>query len=271
MKDYKKEIMGIVNVTDDSYFAASRAKSEKAIGERVSRLIEEGAGIIDIGGCSTRPGSSSVSMETEWEGVSLALRTVLRSGLRDAAKYSIDTFRSEIVRRSYEEFGEFIVNDISAGEDDPEMLPLVGKLGLGYIAMHKRGTPETMQSFCGYGDVVRDVVSYFEDFGRKAADAGVKDYIIDPGFGFSKTIEQNYRMLAGLGEFSALGKKVLVGISRKSMICKYLNIATEDSLPETSALHLIALSKGADILRVHDVKEAVRIVKLHGILASSGL
>lgn len=259
-------VMGIINITEDSYFSASRAKDEKTIAERAARLLEEGADILDLGACSTRPGSEPVPEETEWKNISLALRTLQKTGLAGRCRISIDTFRSSVVERAFGITGSFIVNDISAGEDDPEMLGTVGRLGLQYIAMHKRGTPADMQSRCDYDNVTSEVLGYFSRFSEKAAMHGIKDYIVDPGFGFAKTVEQNYELMGRLSEFRKTGHEILVGISRKSMITKYLGISTEEALSATSALHMFALENGADILRVHDVREAVQTVRPHQML-----
>jgi dihydropteroate synthase len=256
------DIMGIVNITDDSYFAESRCVDVHAALERVSRLLEEGADLIDIGACSTRPGSVPVGAEEEWRRLEPVLRAV--KGAFPYARLSIDTYWSSIVRKAYDLIGDFIVNDISAGEDDPEMLPAVGELGLTYVAMHKRGTPQTMQGMTHYHDVVADVRTYFDEFSAKADSCGIKEWILDPGIGFAKTIGQNYELIGRLGELKSVTAadgatpRILVGVSRKSMIYKYLNISPEESLPATQVLHLAALQNGADILRVHDVAEAVR-------------
>ena len=258
------DIMGIVNITDDSYFAQSRCAGIGQALERTGRMIDEGATIIDIGACSTRPGSVSVSMEEEWRRLENVLMP-LRQAYPDV-RLSIDTFRSEIVSRSYDRIGEFVVNDISAGEDDPLMLPLVGRLGLRYVAMHKRGTPQTMQSLTDYDDVTGSVLAYFNEFSQKAAQNGIKDWVLDPGFGFAKTIEQNYQLLNGLSRLKAIGSPILVGVSRKSMIYRLLNITPEESLPATQVLHMKALQQGADILRVHDVAETARTISLYRLL-----
>ena len=254
------DIMGIVNVTDDSYFAQSRCEGVDDAVRRVGLLMEEGATVIDIGACSTRPGSLPVGAAEEWRRLAPVLQAV-RSEYPDA-RLSIDTYWSEVVSRAYDLIGEFIVNDISAGEDDPDMLPLVGKLGLTYVAMHKRGTPENMQSLTDYNSIVEDVVLYFKQFAEKALQNEIKHWILDPGFGFAKTIDQNYEMLSRLAEFKAFDVPLLVGVSRKSMIYKLLGISPEESLPATQVLHLQALQQGADILRVHDVAEAARTVAL---------
>lgn len=263
-KDRHIDIMGIVNLTDDSYFEQSRCADVQAAVERVGRMLEEGATIIDIGACSTRPGSLPVGAEEEWRRLEPVLKAI-KEHYPDA-RISVDTYWSEVVRRVYDLIGDFIVNDISAGEDDHEMLPLVGKLGLTYIAMHKRGTPENMQSLTEYADVVADVVEYFRQFVQKASTCGLKSWILDPGFGFAKTIEQNYEMLMRLDEFKSLQVPVLVGVSRKSMIYRPLDITPEEALPATQVLHLKALQQGADIFRVHDVAEFVRTVALYRIL-----
>ena len=263
-KDRHIDIMGVVNLTDDSYFAASRCADVDQAVSRVGRLIDEGASIIDIGACSTRPGSQPVGAVEEWR----RLRPVLEAvrWTFPQARISIDTYWSEVVSRAYDLIGDFIVNDISAGEDDPQMLPLVGSLGLTYVAMHKRGTPEVMQTLTDYSDVVGDVLTYFKQFAQKALQFGINDWVLDPGFGFAKTIEQNYQLLSRLDEFKALGTPVLVGVSRKSMVYKYFNISPEESLPATQALHLRALQLGADILRVHDVAETARTISLYRLL-----
>ncbi|MBP3563560.1 MAG: dihydropteroate synthase [Bacteroidales bacterium] len=260
----KVEIMGIVNLTEDSYFPESRCGSVGAVLERVSRMLDEGADIIDIGACSTRPGSLPVGEEEEWRRLSPVLPVLVAEF--PSIRISIDTYWSSVVRRTYDLTGDFIVNDISAGEDDPMMLTTVGELGLQYVAMHKRGTPLDMQERCDYEDVVSDVAAYFESFAAKASDAGITDWILDPGFGFAKTLEQNYELLGGLGRlcrsYGGHTPRILVGVSRKSMIRNLLGISVEDSLPATQAVHMAALLNGADILRVHDVKEACQTVCL---------
>lgn len=261
MKDRHIDIMGIVNLTDDSYFEQSRCGGTDEVLARVYDMVEEGASIIDIGACSTRPGSVPVGAEEEWRRLAPVLKAV-RSEFPDL-RISIDSYWSEVVSRSYDLIGDFIVNDISAGEDDPQMLPTVGELGLTYVAMHKRGTPQTMQSLTDYNDIVGDLKAYFNGFAQKALQFEINDWILDPGFGFAKTIDQNYELLSRLGEFSSSGKPILVGVSRKSMIYKLLNITPQEALPATQVLHLKALQAGADILRVHDVAEAARTVALY--------
>lgn len=259
------EIMGIVNLTDDSYFAGSRCADVTSALLRVEKMVEEGAGIIDFGACSTRPGSLPVGADEEWRRLAHVLPEVRRAF--PDVRISIDTYWASVVEKAYDAIGDFIVNDISAGEDDPLMLPTAGRLGLEYVAMHKRGNPQTMQSMTDYGDVVSDVASYFADFAGRAAENGVNRWILDPGFGFAKTLEQNYRLLDHLEElkrsYEGHAPRILVGISRKSMIYKALDISPEQALPATQALHMAALMRGADILRVHDVKEAMETVTLY--------
>ncbi len=263
-KDRHIDIMGIVNLTDDSYFAPSRCTAVGQAVSRVEQMLDEGATIIDIGACSTRPGSVPVGPQEEWS----RLEPVLKAVRADYpfVRISIDTCWADVVSRAYNLIGDFIVNDISAGEDDPDMLPVTGRLGLTYVAMHKRGTPQVMHMLTDYTDVVGDVLTYFAEFAKKALQFEINDWILDPGFGFAKTIAQNYEMLSRLDEFRASGRPLLVGVSRKSMIYKTLNISPEESLPATQALHMHALMHGADILRVHDVAEAARTLALYRLL-----
>ena len=279
------DIMGIVNLTDDSYYAPSRCGLHPKSMVRnalaaMEYMIDCGATIIDIGACSTRPGSEPVGPEVEW----FRIRPVLRAAIArfPEMRFSLDTVYSAVVYDAFQEVSGLlgddwarrclIVNDISAGEDDMGMLAMVGELGLSYIAMHKRGTPQTMQSLCEYDDVTAEVKAYFEQFSAAAREYGIKDWTLDPGFGFAKTIEQNYKLLRELDELSSCGsvdgqkRRILVGVSRKSMIYKYLDILPEDALPATQVLHLKALQNGADILRVHDVAEAARTLALYRVL-----
>ena len=259
------KLMGIVNLTPDSYFAQSRVASVDAFLSRVEKLLEEGADIIDVGAVSTRPGAESVSVSEEWGRLRDALNAFAKAF--PSIALSVDTTSAEIVARCCEALGRgIIVNDISAGEDDSEMLELIGRQGLQYIAMHKRGNPRSMQSLCEYGDVAEDVLQYFRDFALRADAAGVRDWILDPGFGFAKSVEQNYALLRSLGRFEELGRLLLIGISRKSFIYKPLGVAPEDVLDQTQALHLETLRLGADILRVHDVASARRTVQVYRML-----
>ena len=263
--DRQIDIMGIINVNDDSYFSQSRCPSCEQALSLAARYVAEGATMLDIGACSTRPGSLPVGADVEWERLKPVLKAV-RDSFPDV-RISVDTYWSDVVKKTYDLIGDFVVNDISAGEDDPLMLPLVGALGLEYVAMHKRGNPMTMQMLTEYEDVVRDVAGYFDSFAFKAGEHGIDRWILDPGFGFAKTAEQNFEMLRRLGEFARPGRKILVGISRKSFIYKTLGTSPEECLSATQALHLQSLMNGADILRVHDVAETARIVSLYRHLA----
>ncbi len=259
----KIDIMGIVNLTDDSYYSGSRCPSAASAVDLAGKHISGGASIIDVGACSTRPGSFPVGAEEEWRRLQPVL-TALRSEYPNVM-ISVDTYWAEVVEKVYDLIGEIIVNDISAGEDDPLMLSTVGKLGLTYVAMHKRGDPMTMQSMTDYLDVTDEVARYFMEFSYRAETYGIKNWIMDPGFGFAKTLDQNYELLrnmAGLKEMLN-GRRILVGISRKSMIYKALGITPEESLPATQVVHLAALLNGADILRVHDSAEAARTIELY--------
>ena len=262
MEQPRVKIMGIINITEDSFFSDSRVSTIGEIKSRISQMVTEGADILDFGACSTRPGSTPIPEDEEWQRISLALegyaQYIGEGGT--PAQISIDTFRSGIVRKAYDRIGPFIVNDISAGEDDSQMLKSVGELGLKYIAMHKRGTPENMQQHCDYKDIIEDILQYFREFGIRAAQAGITDWVLDPGFGFSKTIDQNYQLLEELDRFKILGREILVGISRKSFIYRKLGITPEEALPETTRLHRLAIARGADILRVHDVAEAKGLI-----------
>ena len=265
----RPQVMGIINVNNESFYSGSRYTAAREVVCRIEEMASLGASIVDLGACSTRPGSTPVSLEQEWEYLKGVLELVAGENL-SGVKISIDTFRSDIVRRAHDIVGEFIVNDISAGEDDPCMLSTVGELGLPYIAMHKRGTPSTMQQMCDYPNgVVEAVTDYFKDFEARAAACGIKEYIMDPGFGFAKNMEQNYTLFKGMPQmkseiagFAGVERKLLVGISRKGMIWKPLGITPDEALAGTCAMNLQALLLGADIIRVHDVAEAVQCVKL---------
>lgn len=279
----KIDIMGIINITNDSFYQGSRYLDDSGIPmaetvlEKAQEMISEGASIIDLGACSSRPGSDFPDMEEEWRRLYPVLESLSSRSeifLKDKIRLSIDTFRSEIVRRAYNIIGPFIVNDISAGNADEKMLETTAELGLEYIAMHMRGNPETMQSMTDYADsplpslkpVTYAVLEYFKEFENRASRYGIKQWVIDPGFGFAKNLEQNYELLSELDKLKFNGHRLLVGVSRKSMIYKKFNISIEDTLPATQVLHLAALQKGADILRVHDVAEARRTVELYRIL-----
>ena len=255
--------MAIVNVTPDSFYLGSRTLLHDDIVRRVESVIKDGATIIDIGGYSSRPNADDVSVEQEWERVRMGLEAV--RSVEAGVVVSIDSFRSEVIRRAVEEFGDVIVNDISAGEQDSNMLGVVAKYNLPYVAMHMRGTPKTMQSLLDYeGGVVRGVVEYFKRRVEEIMVAGVarEKIVLDPGFGFAKSVEQNYELLRGLDAIRALGYPVLIGVSRKSMIYKPLGVQPEDALAGSLALAWEVLRSGNAILRVHDVRESAQLIRL---------
>lgn len=253
-------VMGILNVTPDSFYADSRKQTEAAIEERIQAILSEGAQIIDIGGYSSRPDAAEVSPEEEMERLAFALK-ILNAHYPEAI-VSVDTFRAGVARRCVEEYGAAIINDISGGELDPGMFATVAELKVPYIMMHMRGTPQTMQQHTDYADMMEEIMLYFAAKVRELHLLGVSDVILDPGFGFSKTVSQNYQLMGHLKEFEVFGLPLLVGISRKSMIYKFLGGTPADSLNGTTVLNTYALLNGADILRVHDVKAAVEAVKL---------
>lgn len=256
------QIMGIVNVTPDSFYAASRVAGEKALRQRFEQIRQEGGSLIDLGAYSSRPGAEVVSPENERERLRPALR-LLREEYPEFV-VSVDTFRSEIARFAVEEYGAHIINDISGGTLDSEMFATVARLQVPYILMHMRGTPETMQSLCSYQDVGLEVLDFFVQRSEELKAMGLHDLIIDPGFGFAKTLEQNYQLMAYMPRLvEALGLPLLVGISRKSMIYKLLGTSPEESLTGTTALNMYALMQGAHILRVHDVRAAAETLLLY--------
>lgn len=255
------QVMGILNITPDSFYAGSRTQTETEIVERAIRIIQEGGSIIDVGAYSSRPDAEHISPEEETERLRKGLR-IIRRELPDAV-ISVDTFRADVARMCVEEYGTDIINDISAGNMDEDMLPTVARLGVPYVMMHMQGTPQDMQLHPHYENIVKEVLYYFSEKVQKLRDMGAKDLIIDPGFGFGKTLEHNYELLNKMEELQIFGLPVLVGVSRKSMIYKLLDGTPETALNGTSIVNAIALMKGADILRVHDVKaaaEAIRIV-----------
>lgn len=263
------QVMAILNVTDDSFYAGSRNMEERAISERVVQAIEEGATIIDVGGYSTRPGAKDISLEEEWQRVERGLKCI-RDISEDIA-ISVDTFRSGVVERAVALVGDIIVNDISAGEADTRMVDVVAHHKLPYIAMHMRGTPQTMQSMTQYEEgICESVCRYFTQRVEYLRQRGVNDIILDPGFGFAKSVEQNFELLGGLSSISALGYPVLAGLSRKSMIYRALDITPEESLAGTVALNWEALRQGASILRVHDVREAKQVIELYNRVKKQG-
>ena len=257
------QVMAILNVTPDSFYAGSRMPDAGAVERRVREAVAEGAQLIDVGGYSSRPGADEVPADEEWRRVELGVGTVRR--LAPDMPVSVDTFRSEVAAKAVEAFGPLIINDNSAGELDPAMLSVAAKYDVPYIAMHMKGDPRTMQSQTDYRrDITTEVVDYFRMRSEAMLAAGIRpeNIILDPGFGFAKTTEQNYELLAGLGELCALGYPVLAGLSRKSMIYKVLGVTPAESLAGTVALGWECLRQGAKILRVHDVREAADTVRL---------
>jgi len=253
-------VMGIINITNDSFYQGSQFRLKRRIYRRAKEIIQHGGAIIDIGACSTRPGAKLVSEEEELKRLSKAA-TVIRKHFPDAI-LSVDTFRAAVAKQMVNDYSASIINDISAGEMDKAMFETVAELGVPYIAMHMKGTPENMQENPTYDNVIKEVFKYFATKTEQLSRLGVKDIIIDPGFGFGKTIEHNYTLLNNLDAFRIFNLPILVGLSRKSMIYKPLEAKPTTSLNGTSVLNTIALLKGAKILRVHDVKEAVEAIKL---------
>lgn len=257
-------VMGVLNITPDSFYAGSRKQTEKEIEERVQAILDEGGSMIDLGGYSSRPDAADVSPEEEMKRLFFALE-ILKAHYPDVT-ISVDTFRASVARSCVEEYGVAMINDISGGELDAEMFRTVAALHVPYIMMHMRGTPQTMQQHTDYTHLMEDIMVYFAEKVRQLRLLGANDIIIDPGFGFSKTVDQNYQLMSHLKEFDLFQLPLLVGISRKSMIYKFLGGTPAESLNGTTVLNTFALLNGADILRVHDVKAAVEAVKIVGKL-----
>lgn len=257
-------VMGILNVTPDSFYAGSRKQTEEEIINRCKQISDEGGCIIDLGAYSSRPNAEHISAEEEMNRLRGALKVINRHFPQ--AVLSVDTFRADVAKMCVEEYGVAIINDIAAGMMDDQMFATVAHLGVPYIMMHMQGTPQNMQVNPHYENILKEVLYYFSEKVQRLRDLGAKDLIIDPGFGFGKTIEHNYELMERMDEFSIFELPLLVGISRKSMIYKLLGGGPEDALNGTSVLNTIALSKGANILRVHDVKEAVEAVKIFAAL-----
>lgn len=254
------QVMGILNVTPDSFYSGSRKQTEDEIESRVRQIIGEGASIIDIGAYSSRPNADDVSPSEEMERLRKGLSVIQR--VAPNAIVSVDTFRADVAKMCVEEYGVGIVNDISGGMLDKDMFATVAKLGIPYILMHMQGTPQNMQQNPHYDDVVKEVFMYFAEKVQRLRDLGVKDIILDPGYGFGKTVEHNYELMNHQEELLEFELPLLVGISRKSMIYKALGITADEALNGTSVLNTISLLKGANILRVHDVATCVEVVNL---------
>lgn len=253
-------VMGILNVTPDSFYAGSRMQTEEEIARRVRQMTDEGAAIIDIGAYSSRPNAEHVSPQEEMERLRTGLDVLRRTA--PEAVVSVDTFRADVARMCVEEYGVAIINDIAAGEMDAEMFRTVADLNVPYIMMHMQGTPQDMQLHPHYDNLLKEVFQYFARKVQQLRDLGVKDIILDPGFGFGKTLEHNYELLARLEEFALFNLPLLVGVSRKSMIYRLLGTTPQEALNGTTVIDTIALLKGADILRVHDVRQAVESVRI---------
>lgn len=254
------QIMGILNVTPDSFYAGCRAQTEIDIADRARKILEEGATIIDIGAYSSRPNAEHISTEEELRRLRPALEILNRN--HPDAIISVDTFRAHVAEVCVKEYGVAIINDIASGEMDENMFDTVASLQVPYIMMHMQGTPQNMQLIPHYDNLLKEIFIYFAEKVQKLRDKGLNDIIIDPGFGFGKTVDHNYELMNHLEEFRLFELPLLVGISRKSMITKLLGITSDEALNGTTVLNTIALQKGADILRVHDVKEAVQALKI---------
>lgn len=260
-------VMGIINATPDSFYSGSRTPDAPDIEKRALSMLEQGATMLDVGGYSTRPGAPEVSADEEFSRLARALETIRKAA--PEAIVSIDTFRADVARKCVEQFGADIINDVAGGTLDPGMAETVAELHVPYVLMHMRGTPATMQTLTDYDDVTADIIRDLAFKADALRSLGVADIIIDPGFGFAKTVAQNFRLLRELGEFRRMGMPVLAGLSRKSMIWRALGTSPADALNGTSVLNTIALLNGADILRVHDVAEAVEAVKLCNLTINS--
>ncbi|MGC3947463.1 MAG: dihydropteroate synthase [Chryseolinea sp.] len=252
-------IMGILNVTPDSFFDGGRYEKETAMLDHAEVMLREGATFLDVGAYSSRPGAADIPLEEELARAVFAVNKI--AATFPEAIISIDTFRSEVARACVEA-GAHMVNDISAGELDPHMADVVASLGVPYIAMHMRGTPQTMKSLTQYDDLLKEIVDYFHKKLAFFNSKGIKDIILDPGFGFAKTIDQNFKLLNNFDYLRVCGRPILAGLSRKSMIWRTLNQSAADALNGTTALNSIALTKGASILRVHDVAKANEVIQL---------
>ena len=256
----KPRVMTIINITPDSFYDGSRCFTEEQIERKVLAALDEGADMFDVGGYSSRPNADDVPINEEIRRIARAMKVIRR--VAPSTAVSIDSFRAEVIRRTVEEFGDCIVNDISAGELDPTMVETVAELRLPYVAMHMRGTPTTMQKMTSYSDVVEDVRKYFLRKIEQLREAGIEDIVVDAGFGFAKSLDQNYELMRGLHRLTDFGAPLLVGISRKSMIYQLLGCTPDKALNGTTALHMEALRQGAKILRVHDTREAKEVITI---------
>jgi len=254
------KIMGIINVTPDSFFSGSRYKTQEEIISAAAGMIRDGADIIDVGGYSTRPGAEDISADIEKKRLLEAVKLIKKEF--PEAVISVDTFRADVAQEAVLDCGASIINDVAGGEADPAMFGIIEKLNVPYVLTHMQGTPRTMQVKPEYGNVVADVLKWLGQRIHRLRSAGVRDIIVDPGFGLGKSIDHNFEILRCLGDFRIAGLPVLAGVSRKSMIWKTLGNTPEESLNGTTVLNTVALMKGADIIRVHDVKHAAEAIKL---------
>jgi len=255
--------MGILNATPDSFYNKGHYSNADSLLKVADQMLRDGASILDIGGASTKPGQDLLSADEELTRIMPVIETIYKHF--PDAWLSVDTYNARTAKEAVNA-GASIVNDVSSGSIDKDMLTTVGQLNVPYIAMHMQGTPKTMQLNPEYDDVVKEVIAYLRSICDDCEAAGIKEVIIDPGFGFGKTVGHNFALLRSLSSFSGLGKPILAGLSRKSMICKPLKVNPEHALNGTTALNMVALQQGANILRVHDVKEAMEVVKLYGEL-----
>lgn len=260
-------VMGILNVTPDSFYSGSRAEGVEHAQKKVEKMLSEGVDVIDVGAYSTRPQASDVSTADEIKRLSVVLEMIRKNFPN--LPISVDTFRSEVARHVVENFGVGIINDISGGTLDDAMFQTIADLGVAYVMMHTRGNPQNMQTMCIYENVLSDVLGFLQKRINQLQSVGVKDIIVDPGFGFAKTTEQNFELLKNLNVFSVLEKPIMVGLSRKSMVYKTLNCTPEEALNGTTAVHFAALLGGAKILRVHDVKEAKEAISIYNALGNA--
>ncbi len=254
------QVMGILNVTPDSFYAASRKHTELDIKQRALQIIDEGGTIIDVGAYSSRPNAKHITTEEEMDRLHFGLK-IINETIPNAV-ISVDTFRADVARMCVEEHGVAIINDIATGQMDENMFETISDLNVPYIIMHMQGTPQTMQKNPHYDNLLKEVLEFFAHKVGRLQELGVKDIILDPGFGFGKTVTHNYELLAALDEFSIFDLPILVGVSRKSMIYNLLDISPDEALNGTSVINALSLERGANILRVHDVKEAVEVVRI---------
>lgn len=259
-------VMGILNATPDSFYSGSRTQTQSEIAARAEKLVTEGADFIDIGAFSTRPGASQVSEAVESERLEMAVR--ITRDIAPRTPISVDTFRASVARKAVELWGADIINDVSGGNLDADMFDTVADLRVPYILMHMRGGVADMMQHTAYGNVTADVISELSERVERLALLGVSDVIIDPGFGFSKTLEQNYELLRNLKMLEVFNRPVLVGISRKSMVTRLLGVSADEALNGTTVLNTLALERGASILRVHDVRAAKEAVEIYCALGN---